>query len=410
MAFGGGTWTAQNKQLPGAYINFVKASDFADNDSGRGVVAIPYALNKAPATVIEITASEFAMSCKTILGIEHDSFAAKPFREIFKHATKCIIYDLGTNGTASAAVTALEPYEFNILAVYTSTTADITTYITAVKAWRTAGIKRQAVVYNATTPDDEAIINVKTTVSDYENQFFVGDGSTTEFVVTEKPSTVTAVLVNGTTKTVTTDYTYNSTSGKVTFTSAPANKADIEVRYNNSPAHALVAWVSGSEAGCPVYASVANNIYDGEHTVVTNLTQSQLVTAMTSGEFVFHRVYGDVRVFEDINSLTTLTEEKGEEFKYNQTIRVIDAIANDIAKLFVTKYIGQIPNNASGRSSFWADVEKYMRNLETINAIEPFDSRTLTVERGESKRAIVVTLAITTIDTLSQLYMTVVVN
>ena len=131
---------------------------------------------------------------------------------------------------------------------------------------------------------------------------------------------------------------------------------------------------------------------------------------LDDGEFVFHLVYGDVRVLEDINSFTTTTADKGEDFKYNQTIRVIDQIANDIAKLFNTKYLGKIPNNASGRVSLWADIIAHHRQLETIQAIENFDSTAVTVEKGDSKKSIVVNDAITVTNAMSQLYMTVVIQ
>ena len=37
------------------------------------------------------------------------------------------------------------------------------------------------------------------------------------------------------------------------------------------------------------------------------------------------------------------------DFSSNQTIRVLDQIANDIAVLFGKKYIGKVPNDAAGR-------------------------------------------------------------
>ena len=58
---------------------------------------------------------------------------------------------------------------------------------------------------------------------------------------------------------------------------------------------------------------------------------------MKQGEFTLHKVGSDIRVLEDINSLVTLTEEKREDFQDNQTIRVIDQIANDIAVIFNKK-------------------------------------------------------------------------
>lgn len=342
---GGGVFVTQNKVLPGAYINFVNASRATATLGERGVVAIPYALNKSAGEVITIAASEFLKDSTEILGIAYDSDAAKPFREIFTHATECIIYDLGEEGTAAQAIAALEPYDFNILAVYTSTSADVTAYINAVKTWRDAGKKCQAVVYNGTNPNHEGVINVVSTVSD--------EGA------------------------------------------AP---------------HSLVAWVAGAEAGCEVNASCTNMLYDGEYAVVTDKTQTQLETSLGNGEFVFHLVYGDVRVLEDINSMTETTTDKGEDFKANQTIRVIDQIANDIARIFNTKYLGKIPNNASGRVSLWGDIVSHHRQLETIQAIENFDATLVTVEQGASKKSVVVNDVITPVNAMAQLYMTVVVQ
>ena len=113
---------------------------------------------------------------------------------------------------------------------------------------------------------------------------------------------------------------------------------------------------------------------------------------------------------EDINSLTTTTVDKGNDFKYNQTIRVVDQIANDIAKLFNTKYLGKIPNNASGRVSLWADIVAHHKELETLQAIESFNPSLLKVEQGATKKSVVVNDVITVVNSMAQLYMTVVVQ
>lgn len=365
MALGGGVWTTQNKVLPGSYINFVNASKATATVGDRGIVAFPYALGKSAGSIIEITKAEFVKDPTAKLGaaVTFDSDTAKPLREIFAHATKVIIYDLGvstTTKTATDAVNALEPYDFNVLCVYTSTSADVATYTTAVKTWRDAGKKCQGVVYGGETtgeetvlaPDHEGIINVVSTVTD-----------------------------------------------------------------SGATGHELVAWVAGAEAGCKINESCTNMIYDGEYAVKCNHTQAQLENCIKKptsgtggGQFVFHLVYGDVRVLEDINSLTTTTADKGDDFKYNQTIRVIDQIANDIAKIFNTKYLGKIPNNASGRVSLWGDIVAHHRQLETIQAIENFDANLVTVEQGDTKKAVVVNDVITVVNAMTQLYMTVVIQ
>ena len=359
---GGGVFVTQNKTLPGSYLNFVSGASVTSNLGDRGVVAIALALPSprthgegddayteptTVGTVIEVTAAEFVKGDKSdYLHADYDSATMKPLREIFLHADKVYVYDLGTTKDADDAIAALEAYEFNVLCAYTSTAADVTAYITAVTNWRdTMGKKCQVVVYNQTTPNHEGVINVVSTVSD-----------------------------------------------------------------TGADAFALVAWVAGAEAGCKVNASCTNMLYDGEYTITCDKTQAQLESCITNGQIAFHLVYGDVRLLEDVNSLTTTTVDKGEDFKYNQTIRVIDQIANDIAKLFNTKYLGRIPNNASGRASFWADVVKHHNELANLGAIEAFDSSQLTVVQGDTKKSIVVNDAITVVNAMSQLYMTVLVQ
>ena len=446
---GGGTWVTQNKILPGAYINVVSVDRATANVGERGLAAIALPLSPETAgKVIEITSAEFITSPEDYLGTDCPDNSMKALRELFKNATECVIYNIAetkpvititlegttpttgivitggtttiaqlgaltadsqelsdlftvavngeakdwtdntsdvipsgatitltavtagaldadvksaftaiTNGTCTVVdyeapevsdiCTALEPYEFNTLACYTSNQEDITAYVERVKLWRdTYGKKVQAVVYNATTaPDYEGIINVMNTVEDAD-----------------------------------------------------------------SDPHALVAWVTGAQAGCAVNASCTNKKYDGEYTVKCTYTQSELEDSIENGEFVFHLVYGDVRVLEDINSLTTTTVDKGEDFKSNQTMRVVDQIANDIAKLFNTKYLGVIPNDASGRVSLWADIVKHHNQLQDIRAIQNFDSSLVTVAQGETKKSVVVNDVVNPVNAMSQLYMTIVVQ
>lgn len=343
---GGGVFVTQNKELPGAYVNFVNASKSSSNIGDRGVVAIALAFNKFAGEVKTITASEFVKDCEKLLGVAYTSEEAKPLREIFLHANKVHIYDLGETKSVSDAVNALEAYEFNILCAYTNVTEEVSAYIAAVKKWRDEmGKKCQVVVYNQENPNHEGVINVVSTVSD--------DGA---------------------------------------------------------DEYALVAFVAGAEAGCKVNESCTNMLYDGEYSIVVDKTQANLEECLANGEVVFHLVYGDVRMLEDINSLTTVTADKGEDFKYNQTIRVIDQIANDIAKLFNTKYLGKIANNPSGRVSLWGDIVAHHKELEALQAIEKFDSELLSVEQGATKKSVVVNDCITVVNSMAQLYMTVVIQ
>lgn len=346
--YGGGIWTTQDKTLAGAYINFVTVAKAGSNLGSRGIVAIALALGETNANkVIEVTASDFVTKPTEILGENVPEESMTALKELFKHATKVYVYN-DNDGSASVTdiCTALEPYEFNVIAGYTDEAEAITSYISTVKTWRDEyGKKCQLVVYNATKPDSEGVINV----------------------------------VN-----------------KTTDASAPD--------------HALVAWVAGAEAACAVNASCTNMKYDGVYEIDAKATKTELEAHIKNGDFAFHMCYGDMRVLEDINSLTTFTADKGEDFKYNQTMRVCDQSANDFAKLFNLKYLGSIPNDDAGRNSLWADIVKYYKELETMRAIENFDPAMVTVLQGDTKKSVVVNVAINVVNAMAQLYMTVVVQ
>jgi hypothetical protein len=124
---------------------------------------------------------------------------------------------------------------------------------------------------------------------------------------------------------------------------------------------------------------------------------------------VFHKVGTSIRVLDDINSFVTTSDTKGDIFKDNQTIRVIDQIANDTAVLFNDKYLGNVLNDSAGRVSFWNDLVKMRKEMQTIRAIENFAEEDVSVVQGDTKKSVVVNDAIEVINTMSKLYMTTVV-
>ena len=173
---------------------------------------------------------------------------------------------------------------------------------------------------------------------------------------------------------------------------------------------ALIPWVVGVAAGTAVNKSATNMVYDGEYTPDTRYTQTQLEAGIQEGSFMLHDVDGETRVLSDINTFVSITDEKGADFSSNQTIRVLDQIANDIAVLFGTKYLGKVPNDGAGRISLWNDIVSHHQKLQAIRALEDFDPEGITVEKGESKKSVVVSDHVTPVNAMEQLYMTVYVN
>ena len=60
MALGGGTFIAQNKVLPGTYINFISASKASATLSDRGIAALPLELDwGVDGAVFTVTSEDF---------------------------------------------------------------------------------------------------------------------------------------------------------------------------------------------------------------------------------------------------------------------------------------------------------------------------------------------------------------
>ena len=133
----------------------------------------------------------------------------------------------------------------------------------------------------------------------------------------------------------------------------------------------------------------------------------ELEEALLAGKFIFHKVGDEVRVLEDINTFVSFTEDKNKDFSSNQTIRVLDQIADDIAIIFNTKFLGKVPNNESGRISLWNEIVKHHKELEKIEAIENFNADDVVVEKGNDKKSVIVTDAVEVINAMAKLYMTV---
>lgn len=433
MALGGGIWTAQNKVLPGYYVNFSSASRAASALSERGTVAIPLALKWGPTgTVFAVTSADFQKNCQKIFGYAIDSAELLPMRELFKNANKVLVYRLDNDSVAAANTYATAKYpgtRGNDIKIVIKKNADDTTYFDVKTYLGTALVDTQTVKTAAALSDND-YITFKTTATLAETAGTALTGGTDGLAVTgtqyqgflDKIESYSFHALGCPTKTAEVISTFIAFTkrmrdevGAKFKTVVYKTAADYEgvINVENTATeneYGLVYWVAGAEAGCAVNKSNTNKQYDGELTVNVDYTQAELEAGIKAGKFMFHNVNGEIRVLEDINSLTTISDEKGADFQSNQTLRVCDQIANDVAVMFATRYLGTVPNDASGRVSLWNDICKLHQELEAIRAIENFDTDSVAVEAGVSKKAVVCNISgLNVINAMSQLYMSVVV-
>ncbi len=346
-----GTWTEQNKILPGAYLNFRTNAPLSITPGERGTVVLMQEMSTGVVgDMYEITATD---ASKYPTG----TTAADKLlvNEALKGAKTVLVYNLGTEhdvDTITAALVALRTVHFNTLA-YPYTGSTYTANQTVIKTWiegmrEDEGVKIQAVMANMTA-DIESIINVSQGVK-------LSDG--TEL----------------------------------------------------TPAQ-CTAWVAGQTAGANINKSNTGQKYAGAIDVVPRMTKSEMEAAVTAGQFIFKvDTAQNVTAVYDINSLTTVTDEKGKMFKKNRVIRTIDGINNDITEIYESNYVGEIDNNPDGRSSLRATLIEYFNELQRMNAIQNFTADDVTVNPGTDSDAVVIDCYIQPVDSIEKIYITVSLN
>lgn len=342
-----GTWTSQNKKLPGAYINIRTNEPLSITPGDRGTVVILQEISAGTAgSVYTITATENDWPEKVTAADK------KLATEALKRSQKVLVYVLPGTHTTEHVTTALEKLKTvkfdTICYPYDGENEDpnkeaITAWVKAMR--EDEGVKCQAVIANHDA-DYEGVINVVQGVT-------LSDGATL-------------------------------TAAEVT------------------------AWVAGATAGASITTSNTGSVYAGAIDVSPRMPRSDMETAVDSGNFIFKVDSAqNVSVVYDINSLTTTTPEKGKMMTKNRVIRTVDGIANDVVSIFEAGYVGKVSNNEDGRSLLRAALVDYFVGLQNMGAIQNFETDDVTILPGTDTDAVVVAAMIQPVDSVEKIYITV---
>ena len=432
---GGGTFVTQNKTLPGAYINFVSATTNSNGMSARGIGAMCFSSDwLAQSVVTEITAEDFLTNSIKILGHDYGDDSMLVLREFFKNGSKLYAYNLNGGGikanntycTAKNAGTRGNDLKTVIAKNVDNTNLyDVSTYLgTMLVDKQTVATAKDLVGNDFVTfqPSASLAVTAGTNLTGGTNGTFNETQVAQNFINALEPYSFNGLCVvtdNSSVNSLLAAYTkrMRDSIGKkfqaVVFDTD--NNYDYEgviVVPNQSDEDdgVVVAWVLGATCSCEINKSLVNTTYNGELEIDSNYTQLELEDFIKNGLFVFNKVGAEIRVLKDINSLKTTTDEKGDVFKNNQTVRICDQIATDYANIFNTRYLGKVPNDKSGRSALANDFTKYCNDLMTIRAIEDFTSDDIVVDIGDTKTSVVATNTIKVLNTMEQSYMKVVIN
>lgn len=450
----GGNWTAQNKVRPGVYINFKSDGTAAVTMGERGTVAIPRALSWGPVgTVMTVNAGE---DPSPSVGYALTAPQALFLREMFKGTnvtsgpTKVLLYRLPAEGAAAASavigaaggtegvtVTALypgvrgndiavtiaagvdEPEQFTVSTLVGAQVVD-TQQVAAAdglkpNAWVTfsgkgplaasAGVSLTGGADGTVQP--AAYASALEALEPYSFDILAYDGT---------DNTVRAAMITFVRRLAEQEGKYAQlvTSGAQSADSRYVINVNDGVVLDDGTrlaAHEVVWWLAGAEAGAQYYQSLTYAAYPGAADVAERKTDSQIEAAIKAGDIVLAQEFGQVRIETDINTLTTYTQDIGQVYHKNTTMRVCSSLANDLYREFSLNYLGKVKNNEEGRGLFKAAVLGRLKAMYERGALsERPVSEDVTVERGESPDSIVIIVALKIGDAVEKVYLTITVS
>ena len=442
----GGFWTSQNKVLPGVYINTKSAGNVSAAIGSRGIVAICEGLDWGETGVIKsITPGE---SLYPYIGYDITNEKALFLREMMKGTdvsdgpAEILLYrPTGTNGARATAsigtdltVTAKYPgIRGNDISIMISASADVT------DAYEVDTIVDGSVVDSQTVATASALVaNAWVEFSGDALTATAGTALTggvnptvaaadhSAFLTLLESYIFDIVVYDGTDATVAAAYAAfaKRMSERVGYKcqcvlAGSGKNSEWVIQIPNGvtleDGTALTAqqatwWAGGAEAGAQYNQSLTYAQYPGAVSANPKMTEAQLEAAVQAGQLAFIDTFGVVRICTDINSLTTFTVDKGEEYHKNRVMRVLNQLCNDIYRYFSLNFIGKVDNNAAGRSLLRGWIVGYLQEMQANNGIQNFAADDVTVEAGSTVDSVLINIAIMPVDSVEKVYVSVTVS
>ena len=429
----GGTWTTQSKVRPGAYVNFQAEQSTGTSEAVDGIVTLPLPLDFGPSGVISVTSGTNLLQ----FGHTLSESIMQPLREALKNAAEVLVYRIGggdaATGTAvGMTVTAKYPgTRGNSISVVVSAQAGGGFQVNTLLAGQ---IVDSQIVTNGTKLKDNELVDFNGSASIVEGTITLTGGTSAATTGTEYSEYFDAIQVydfntmaitsnDPATKALAAGFIRrmrDDEGKKVQVVLGNYEGADFEgvinlangVKLNgqNLTAEQCTPWYAGAAAAAGVTSSLTYTAYQGATDAVPRLTNAETIENLRKGNVVFTEKRGQAVVEQDINTLVTYDATKNQDFRKNRVLRVLDNIANNTKTTFEDNYIGKVNNDVEGRELFKADRIAYFDALVGLGAIEAFEAEDITITAGEAKDAVVMTAAITPIDAMEKLYVTVEVN
>lgn len=443
----GGTWTSQNKVQPGVYINTKSQGNLSVSVGDKGIVAIARPLSwGASGKVQEIVPGE---DMRPYIGYDITNANALFLREMMKGSdttpgpVKILLYRLNGSGGAKASgviggltISArCEGVRGNDIAIIIQEDPDeegrfdVTTVLDGIvadeqSASGIAELSANAWVEFSGTGDLTETAGTKLTGGTDPT---VTSASYADFLQALEPYRFDILIYDGEDGTVRQAVASfvkrisESVGFKCQAVMANAEDCNSEwvISVNNGvklsdgmvlSAKEATWWLGGAEAGALYNDSLTYAQYPDAVEAYPKQTDAEVSEAIRVGAIVFIDIFDTVRVCTDINTLTSFTTDKGQEYSKNRVMRTLNQFCNDVYRQFSLYYIGKVDNNETGRGLLKGWIVGYLNEMQANNGIQNFEVDDVTVSAGNSADSVIVTVALQPVDSIEKIYITVTVS
>ena len=120
------------------------------------------------------------------------------------------------------------------------------------------------------------------------------------------------------------------------------------------------ARIAGILAGLPLNRSATYYVLPEVESITESETPDEDVD---SGKLILINDGTKIKIARGVNSLTTFTDEKGQDFSKIKIIEAIDMIRDDVRTTFEDEFVGKVENSYDNKIVFIAAVNKYFKDL-----------------------------------------------
>ncbi len=458
----GGTWIDQNKVLPGVYINYSSAPSALATMGERGVICIPKALNWGEFDKF-ITIND-PSECFDKLGYDQMDDHMIWLRQLLigtnrtSGASKVLVWRLKDTGGVAATATQSVAETDNSLTVTAKFTGTRGNDISVIVTPHPDNSVQSSIFYVQTLVDGKAVdtqtlksesssvpvsglvdngwVSFEGTGNLFSANMTLSGGVDGTIPVTsfsdffevaelESWNVLAFSAVDNSLKSAASSFVKrlsNDEGKKVQAVLSDYASADNECVISVYPqvitdntghqftTEEMICWVAGCTAGANVNESLTYASHPDAVEVSPVLTQSQQIDALNEGQFILFNEFGDIKNVQDINTFTTFAPTKGKQFRKNRVIRVLFGLCNDIYRVFAKYYVGNTPNNETGRNLLKAEILNLLNRYQGNQAVQNVIADDVTVSAGAESDAVLIEVYVQPVDSIEKIYVNITIS